>query len=145
MLWLKEIRHCPIVARGSLKTLAYITAFLNIEYNKYKNRDTKCVTASSDLPYRLAEKYACKSLYWISHDPRGTTESAIFLKSGFFMMSPPLTFADYVYRTPLIMMRVQCFVMFCNGVQRFLVTSNEAQTFMICGKVYATSLSSNYT
>ena len=58
-------------------------------------------------------------------------------------MSTPFTFADYVYRTPLIM--IKCFVMFCNGVQRFLVNSNKAQIFMICGKVYATRLLSNYT
>ena len=82
------------------------------------------MTANPDLPYLLAEKYACKSLYWISYHPRGTTESAIFLKSGFFSMSTPLTLADYVYRTPLIMVRVQYFVMFCNGVKRFLVNSN---------------------
>ena len=60
-------------------------------------------------------------------------------------MSTPLTFADYVHRTPLIMIRVQYFVMFCNGVQRFLVNSNKAQIYMIRGKVYATSLLSNYT
>ena len=103
------------------------------------------MTASPDVSYLLAEKYACKSLYWISYHLRGTTKSAIFMKSGFFTMSTPLTFADYVYRTPLIMIRLQCFVMFCNGVQRFLVNSNKVQISMICGKVYATSLLSNYT
>ena len=61
-------------------------------------------------------------------------------------MSTPLTFADNVYRIPLIMVRVQYLVMFRNGVQRFLlVNSNKAQIFMICGTVYATSLLSNYT
>ena len=113
-----------IVARGLLKILA---VFLNIECNKYQNRETKCVTSNSDLSYLLAKKYANKSLYWISNHPKGTTESAIFLKSGFFTMPTPLTFVDYVYRNPLIMIRVQYFVMFCNGVQHFLVNSNKAQ------------------
>ena len=54
-------------------------------------------------------------------------------------MSTPLTFADYVYRTPRIMIRLQCLVMFCNGAQRFLVNLNKAEIFMIYGKVYATS------
>ena len=48
VLRLKEIRDCSIVARGSLKTLA----FLNIECKKYKNLETKCVTTSPDLPYQ---------------------------------------------------------------------------------------------
>ena len=47
VLRLKEIRHCLIVARGSLKTLA----FLNIKCKKYKNLETKCGTTSPGLPY----------------------------------------------------------------------------------------------
>ena len=39
-----------IVAKGSLETLAYITAFLNIEREIYKNLFKKCVTISPGLP-----------------------------------------------------------------------------------------------
>ena len=64
VLRLKEIRYCSIVARGSLKTLAYhslpkywilkIKYWINIEKNK--NLETKCVTTSPGLPYLLRFK-----------------------------------------------------------------------------------------
>ena len=114
------------------------------------------------------------SLYWISHQPRVTTESAIFLKSGLLHLSTPLImirvqcfvmlrnvvqcfvmlrnvvqcyvmFRNIVQCFVIVRNFVQCFVMFYNVLPRFLEYLNKAQIFMICGKVYANSLLSNYT
>ena len=56
-----------------------------------------------------------------------------------------LVYSTYYDKNAMVRNVVQCFVMFYNVVQRFIVNLKKAQISMICGKVYANTLLSNYT